>query len=135
MRTISPFKVTGWESTPYEEEAPGPKLFRVRVRKTFDGDLRGESQGELLMCVADGANPSAGAGYVISERVVGELGGRSGSFVLQHWGVSGAGKDPSTAGYIVPGSGTDELKGLAGKMEIAVDASGAHAITLDYELA
>src|SRR5262252_11094694 len=91
MRTTTSFRVTGWDPKPYEEGEPGPSLFRVAVSKTFDGDLKGESRGELLMCVADGDNIAAGAGYVISERVVGSLGGRAGSFVLQHWGVSGGG--------------------------------------------
>jgi hypothetical protein len=36
---------------------------------------------------------------------------------------------------VVPGSGTDELAGLAGEVEIAVDEHGGHTITIDYQLA
>ena len=133
MRTTTSFRVTGWDPKPYEEGEPGPSLFRVAVRKSFDGDLKGESRGELLMCVADGDNLAAGAGYVISERVVGTLGGRAGSFVVQHWGVSGGGQDQHTAGHVVPGSGTAGLAGLTGRTEIVTDASGKHALMLDYE--
>jgi hypothetical protein len=133
MRTTSPFKVTGWDSKPYEEGEPGPSLFRVAVSKIFEGDLKGESRGELLMCMADGDNIAAGAGYVISERVVGSLGGRAGSFVLQHWGVSGGAQGQHAAGHIVPGSGTGDLAGLTGRLEIVTDASGKHALMLEYE--
>ena len=51
MRAIASFDVTGWEQSPYEERAPGPKLSRAKVRKTFRGDLAGESAAELLGCV------------------------------------------------------------------------------------
>lgn len=129
-----PFDVTGWEPTPYEEDLPGPRLFRVTVRKAFRGVLAADSIGELLMCVADGENLTAGAGYVISERVIGSLDGRAGSFVLQHWGVSGGGEQ-TTAGHIVPGSGTGELVGLTGSLTIAVTADGDHTLTLDYTIA
>jgi hypothetical protein len=47
--------------------------------------------------------------------------------------VSGGGKEPRTAGHVVPGSGTGELTGLTGRLEITVDGSGAHALLLDYE--
>lgn len=131
--TVS-FDVTAWEPAPYDEGVAGPQLFRVKVRKTFRGELAGDSAGELLMCVADGSNLAAGAGYVVSERVVGNLAGRSGSFVLQHWGTSGGGGPQKTAGHVVPGSGTGELVGLAGTMEISVDPGQPHMLILDYEL-
>ena len=133
-RVIIPFEVTGWDQIPYEEETQGPRLFRVKVRKTFRGDLVGESTGELLMCMADPSDFKAGAGYVVSERVVARLKGRAGTFVLQHWGMSGGGRPPKTAGHVVPGSGTGELAGLTGELEFAVDSNRAHTLTLDYEL-
>lgn len=134
MQATASFKVTTWEPTPYEAEVEGPRLFRVKVCKAFSGDLAGESTGELLMCVADPADIAAGAGYVVSERVTGTLGERSGSFMLQHWGLSGGGAAPRTAGHVVPGSGTGALAGITGRMEISDDA-GAHTLILDYELA
>ena len=129
-----PFDVTGWEQTPYDESVKGPQMFRVKVRKTYRGELAGESTGELLMCVNDPSNLAAGAGYVVSERVIGQLAGRDGSFVMQHWGVSGGGSPPTTSGHIVPGSGTGGLAGILGKIVIAVDADKKHTLALDYEL-
>jgi len=126
----SPFKVTVWDATPYDEGAAGPQLFRVKVVKQFTGgDLVGDSTGELLMCVADPKNLAAGAGYVVSERFTGTLGGRSGSFVLQHWGHSGNGVQKAT-GHVVNGSATGELAGLTGTLDITPD----HVFLLDYTL-
>jgi hypothetical protein len=103
------------------------------VRKTFRGGLEGESVAELLMCQADPSDLAAGAGYVASERFEGRVDGRAGSFVMQHGGLSGEGT-PRTFGHIVPGSGTGDLAGLRGAVEIAVDADGNHQLILDCEL-
>ncbi len=138
MKAVSDFDVAGWDQTPYEnsDEASdnGPKLSRATVRKVFRGDLEGESTAELLMCQADATDLAAGAGYVASEVFTGELNGKQGSFVIQHWGMSGSGMDPKTSGHVVPGSGTDELVGLTGSMEIAVSSDGKHTWTMEYEL-
>ena len=134
MRAVSSFEVTGWDQTPYGPESDGPSLSRATVRKAFSGDLAAESTAELLMCQADSSALDAGAGYVASELVVGRLGDREGSFVLQHWGLAGGGLPNRTGGHVVPGSATGELAGLSGEIEISVDASGAHTITLDYQI-
>lgn len=128
------FDVTGWDQTPYGEAAGSRHLSRATVRKAFSGDLEGESVAELLMCQADASDLGAGAGYVASELVTGTLGGRAGTFVMQHWGVSGGGATQRTGGRVVPGSGTDELAGLSGTVEISVDENGGHVIRLDYQL-
>lgn len=127
------FDVTGWEPAPYPTDHAGPTLSMATVRKAFRGPLEGESTAQLLMCQADPKDLSAGAGYIVSEIVSGRLEGRSGTFVMHHWGVGDAGGN-RTAGHIVPGSGTGELEGLTGSVEIAVDADGGHTITLEYDL-
>ncbi len=129
MTATARFDVTGWDPTPYDQPADGPELSRVTIRKAFQGDLDGESTAEGLFCGM--GDPSAGAGYVVSERVTGRLGGRSGSFVIQHGGVVGSDVAPRTFGHVVPGSGTGELAGLAGTVEID-RADGQHTLTLDY---
>ena len=135
-RLTATFDVTGWDAAPdsvfphHSGEAP---MTRVAVRKTFRGDLDGESAGEALLCQsADGAT-TPGGGYVVSERVRGTLAGREGSFVMQHGGIAGAGAAPFTFGRIVPGSGSGDLAGLAGTVTIAADADGTHRLTLDLE--
>lgn len=132
-RCTASFDVTGWEQAPYAEPDHGPTLARATVRKTFRGGLQGESVAELLMCQADPKDLGAGAGYVASERFVGTLDGKSGTFVLQHGGLTGAGA-PQTFGNIVPGSGTGELAGLLGTAKISVGTDGKHSLALEYEL-
>lgn len=132
-RATSTFNVTGWDETPYAEPDEGPRLARTTVKKTFQGDLEGESIAELLMCQADARDINAGAGYVASEQFSGSLGGKSGSFVIQHVGLVGDGGQ-ETSGNVVPGSGRGELVALTGKMEISVAEDGTHTLTLDYDL-
>ena len=64
------------------------------------------------------------AGYVAIEQVIGNLSGKSGSFVLQHFGTMDKGKD-SLILEVVPGSGSEELAGLEGEMIINI-AEGQH---------
>ena len=128
------FDVTGWDETPYAEPADGPRLARATVRKTFQGDLEGESVAELLMCQEDPADDGAGAGYVASEVVTGTLAGRAGTFVVQHGGVVGGGDAPRSFGHVVPGSGTGALAGLTGTVAYLADADG-HRVTLDVRFA
>ena len=133
-RATAAFDVIGWDQSPYRDgDAEGPCLSRATVRKSFQGDLVGESTAELLMCQADTTDLSAGAGYVASEMVVGQLAGRAGTFVMQHWGVSDR-DGRQTGGHVVPGSGTGELAALSGQVQIAVAADGAHTLILDYDL-
>lgn len=132
-RAHAEFDVTGWEQEPYEPSTGAGGFSRATVRKVFRGDLTGESVAELLLYQRDPQDLGAGAGYVASERVEATLRGRKGTFVLQHWGVSGDGHR-RTGGHVIPGSATAELRGLVGQVEIQVDAEGGHSLTLDYDL-
>ena len=134
VKATSRFKVTGWEDTAYGEEGDGPHLSEALVLKEYHGDLEGTGRARLLMCRASTEGPLQDAGYIASERVSGRLAGREGTFVLQHWGVAAAGSVPWTAGHVVPGSGTGELAGLSGTMEIRVDADGKHTLALEYQI-
>ena len=134
MKTVSSFKITGWDAKPYGEEGEGPLLSEADVVKRYQGDLDGEGRVRLLMCRASADGPLENAGYIASEQVSGTLGGREGTFVLHHWGIAGAGAPPRTAGHVVPGSGTGELAGLSGTMEIHVDEDGKHTLALEYEI-
>ncbi len=125
-RVTSGLKITGWEKAPYDQPADGPKLLRATVKKIFRGDLEGESTAELLMCQAEDGS----AGYVAIERIVGRVGDRSGSVVIQH----GATRDTVTSatfGSVVPGSGTGDLRGIRGEAAYRHDEHGV-PITLVY---
>jgi uncharacterized protein DUF3224 len=122
------FAIKTWDETPYSEGAGLPKLTRAHVQKTFTGDLEGEGHVEYLMIYrADGS-----ATFVGLERVVGRLGGRTGSFVLQRTGVFEGGQAKETYS-VVPGSGTGELQGLRGEGSTAVGHGTEHPFALDYE--
>ena len=131
MKAESKFDVTGWDATPYDEPTEGPTLTHVAIRKAFRGDLEGHSEGRGLFCGLD--EPKAGAGYLVSEKVAGALGSRSGTFVLQHGGVMGPSMAPHSFGHVVPGSGTGELTGLTGTIEISRTEEGEHVLTIDYD--
>ena len=62
--------------------------------------------------------------------VAGTLGGRSGSFVLQHSGTMTRGT-PTLSVTLVPDSGTGELRGINGAMTIDI-RDGKHFYTFDY---
>lgn len=72
------------------------------------------------------------AGYVAIERFTGSVGGKAGSFLLQHHGLMDKGEAALTV-TIVPDSGTGELAGIAGTLEIE-NAAGKHSCVLEYEL-
>ena len=132
MKTVSSFEVTGWDTR--NEEGEGPFFSEAIVDKRYHGDLDGEGRVRLLMCRASADGPLENAGYIAMEQVSGTLGGRKGTFVLHHWGIAEAGAPPRTGGHVVPGSGTDELAGLSGTMEIHVDGDGGHTLALDYQI-
>lgn len=114
---------------PEARTAPDDTRGRMRFTKTFQGALSGTSEGEMLTA---GAPASGSAGYVALERFTGTLGGRRGSFVMQHSGTMHGGRqDLSIA--IAPGSGTGELAGIAGSATIDI-AGKQHFYTLRYTL-
>jgi len=114
---------------PPEAEAAGEAVGRMWIDKRFHGDLDAVSRGQVL--AAQGTMKGS-AGYVALERVDGSLGGRKGTFVLQHNRTMDRGA-PSQSVPVVPDSGTGELTGLTGCMSIVIEG-GAHAYTFDYAL-
>ena len=125
----STFTITGWDEEPWDDQG-GAKLSRARVTKTFEGELAGTSVAELLLATTELATSRA---YVGFERIVGDLNGRLGSFVLHHTATtSGAGHAVSWS--VVPDSGTGDLWTLRGEAQIVVTPDGGHTFTMDYDL-
>ena len=100
-QATSTFEVKKWDEKPFNEIEGGLKLTRVSVTKSFEGDIRGESFLEYLMMYRDDGTAS----FVGLERVVGNLSGKQGSFVLHHNGTYEGGTAKATY-FVVPGSGT-----------------------------
>ena len=84
------------------------ELGRMSLDKQFHGDLQAVSKGEML---SQFDKHKQSGGYVAIERVSGTLGGRKGSFTLQHSSTITRGQ-PHQNIIVVPDSGTDELAGL-----------------------
>lgn len=110
-------------------EEAGASLGRLLIDKRFGGDLEATSKGQML---AFRSGVEGSAGYVALERVEGTLAGRAGSFVLQHSGTMERGAQ-SLSVTVVPDSGTGDLAGLAGRMNIII-AEGRHSYEFDYTL-
>ena len=114
----------------YAEGKGGAMLGRMSIDKMFRGDLDAVSKGEMLSARA--AVPGS-AGYVAMEQVDGVLAGKKGTFVLQHFGTM-KGDDSRLLLEVSPDSGSGELQGLSGTMEIIIEA-GKHRYEFSYELA
>lgn len=116
--------------TPQAFSHEGVNLNRLSINKQFQGDLVGTSRGEMLSAM--GAVEGS-AGYVAIERFEGTLHGRSGSFVMQHFGIMNRGAQRLTV-EIVPDSGDGELVGISGSVQIIIE-NGEHYYELAYQLA
>lgn len=104
-------------------------LMRMSIDKQFHGDLEGESVGQMMA----GGNEANGARvYVALETVTGTLKGRKGSFILAHRGTMSA-NGQNLSVIIVPESGTEQLSGIAGSLDIDI-RDGKHFYTMDYTL-
>ena len=112
--------------------APGieaANLGRMTIDKQFQGDLAASSLGEMLSAMGQ---VQGSAGYVAIERVTGSLHGKRGSFVLQHHGIMNRAV-PQMSVMVVPDSGTDQLTGLRGAMQILIE-DGRHSYVFEYDL-
>ena len=107
----------------------GATIGRYTLDKQYHGDLAGSGKGEMLTAVS--ATPGSAA-YVAIERVSGTLHGREGSFAVHHTGTRSAGKQ-QLAIAIVPDSGSGQLAGISGTMDIQI-VDGKHRYSIEYRL-
>ncbi len=128
-RATGRFDLTKDLDPPYDN-APGAEISRAVITKQFHGDLVGTSVTHMtqIMSEIDGS-----AGYVAVERVIGTLQGRTGTFVLQHNALGDRG-DRNLNIVVVPDTGTGELVGLRGKLDVDI-SGGKHDYFLDYYFA
>lgn len=126
MQAKGEFEVT---RIPQEELEIGEdaSIGHSRFDKRFHGPLEAASVVHMLALMT----PVEGSGaYVAIERIEGTLGGRRGSFFVQHNGTMDRGK-PSLDVTVIPDSGTGELEGLQGRIGIDI-VGGKHYYTFDY---
>jgi hypothetical protein len=125
MHATGPFDV---RITPQDDKL-NDGVTRMLLDKQYQGDLDGSSKGQML---AAGSAKSSGV-YVAIETFAGTLKGKAGSFALHHTGVMT--KSARTLSIsVVPDSGTGELAGIAGKMNISIAPDGKHSYDFEYTL-
>ena len=121
------FTVKVTPQAPHDGDTSG--FGRLLLDKQFQVDLEGISKGQML---AMGTAVEGSAGYVAIEQVTATLEGKTGSFALQHFGKMTRG-NPELNVAVVPDSGTGELSGLSGKMQIII-ADGTHSYEFEYTI-
>jgi hypothetical protein len=115
--------------TPQDDKSDDKTMGRMTVDKQWHGDLEGTSKGQML----SGGDVSTGsAGYVAIEKFNGTVKGRKGTFILQHSATMTKGEGQLTI-MVVPDSGTDELSGISGKLNIKIE-NGKHFYDFEYSL-
>ncbi|UJW31016.1 DUF3224 domain-containing protein [Saccharothrix sp. AJ9571] len=96
------FALDLWEEDVYDEQE-GIRLLRIRNKKTFEGDLQGTSEANLLQT----RTPGGLVAYVGMERVRAEIEEGGCAFVLRHSAVGDA-SIGSASIDVVPSSGHAE---------------------------
>jgi hypothetical protein len=123
------FEIQDWDEKIYQQLDGGGKLTEAKVRQKFTGDIEGEGNVIWLMAYPD---PKT-ATFVGIQRVVGSIGGKKGSFLIQTIGTF----DGNTAQgdwSLIPGSGTDELTGISGEGTFGAPHGSTAEYQIDYEL-
>src|ERR1051325_6083401 len=120
-------EVRTYEPVAYDEAHEGPTLNELHVTETFTGDIQGEGGVRFLQAQrADGA-----ARYCGIEHVIGTLAGRTGTFLLQDAGTLQGSRVTGTW-FVVPDSGTGDLRGLRGEGGFAAELGQHASWTLNY---
>lgn len=103
------FKIDSWNEEPFSLSDEGPKLIRASVTQSYSGAIEAKSTIEYLMTTfKDGTSSFIGV-----EEIIGELDGKSGSFLLNHKGSHE--DDVAKSSFdIISDSGTGELEGITG---------------------
>ncbi|MDQ6694357.1 MAG: DUF3224 domain-containing protein [Chloroflexota bacterium] len=109
IQATGTYEIKNWEEETFSEVEGGHKLTRASVATAFQGDIEGAGTLEYLLIYRE-----EDCAYIGVERVIGRVGEREGSFVLQHDGVF-AGTTARSNWSVVPGTGTGSLQGLTGK--------------------
>lgn len=115
--------------TPQDDSTGDPSMGRMTIAKQWSGDITGTSQGQML---TGGDLKTGSAGYVAMEKVTGAVKGRKGSFIFQHSATMNAGQGDLNIA-VVPGSGTEELTGINGKLTIKIEG-GKHLYDFEYTI-
>jgi hypothetical protein len=126
-RAKSTFEVKSWDEPTLSEVDGQLKITRAEVTFAYSGDVEGQGAMQYLMLYRDGSAVVLGM-----ERITGRVGGRSGSFVLQH---RGGYADGTASGEfeVIEGSASGELVGLRGHGTAVARGDGSTEFNLEYD--
>jgi hypothetical protein len=120
--------VVSGEERPFAKVNDAPKLVKGSFTLKYEGEMEGEGVlGELKIWLTSTLSTVYGL-----ERFVGALEGKKGTFVLQHTGMLRDGVLNSKR-TVLPGSGTGELKGLKGEININAEPAESSQVTFVYQ--
>jgi Protein of unknown function (DUF3224) len=122
---------TDWKESAFHRLDGAGKLSHASVSDDYEGDITGT--GTLQYLLAYSADPKGACRFTGVERVEGSIGGKHGSFVLEHSGTYDA--DGLKARItVLEGCGTGDLASLRGSGTVTAGA-GVHRAdyTLDYD--
>lgn len=123
------FEIKGWDEKTYEDLPNGGKLSEAKVTQRFSGDITGDGSVIWLM----GYPTAKSARFVGMQRIVGAIGDRKGSFLVETVGEFD-GTVAKARWSIVPGSGTDALAGISGTGAFEAPHGTKAEYRIDYEL-
>lgn len=127
MKASAQISVQKYEPVEYDKPAEGHTLAKIHVEESFSGDIEGVGVVEFLQA----AGEDGSASFVGIERVTGKIAGKSGTFLLQDAGTV-QGSLVSGQWFVIPGSGTGELKGLRGEGGFQANMGEGAQVHLDY---
>ncbi len=105
-------------------------LSRMTIDKVWSGAIEGTSKGEMTTSAVGTIML-----YVALETMTVKVNGKSGTFVFAHKATMDS-TDPKSGVMdisVVPNTGTGELKGIEGTLQIIIDKSG-HSYDFSYTL-
>lgn len=114
------------DESPISGAASEATVSRGTRRRRLDGEMSGEGTADIL--IARGTAEDR-LGYVATERFVGSVQGKPGTFLFQHGAMIDRGV-LTPFGYIVPCTGTGQLTGIRGEVRVGPDTL---TLTYDFE--
>ncbi|HEY6953487.1 MAG TPA: DUF3224 domain-containing protein [Bacteroidota bacterium] len=135
MNATATFTPAKWDEKPYEQVSPTMKMTKASVEFGFKGQMEGSAATEYVMFYKDYDDRDmhkSTAVYVGLTRFKGTLNGKKGSFATEDRGTFECGL-AVTISTVIPGSGTEELKGISGKAKSESTHTGSK-FQLEYSL-
>jgi Protein of unknown function (DUF3224) len=127
LQASGTFLTAHYDMQPFHTVEGAPTLLHYKQNDTFSGDIQGEATNQNVVVM----NADGSASFIGYQRIVGKLGNRSGSFILQHTGKT-VGNITTTTWTVVPGSATDGLRGLKGNGGFTYDGGENVPYTFNY---